>query len=165
MRYIKNYYTGKHIWAKPVKLPRTVRGQLAFANDLYTKIMLDFTDEDHDLYNPDYGWGRNAAGVTPNHVDRWLDAVVKKQARDRKTLRQPGWRNLWLANSPVYMWFLRRKAWFYICLDCDRGREGKYLRRKQMYSAMGARCEGKWLTAPGTCLECAKEMYAEEVAA
>ncbi len=72
MRYIKNYHTGKHIWAKPAKFPRTVRGQLAFANDLHTKIMLDFTDEDHDLYNPDYGWGRNAAGVTSNQVNQWL---------------------------------------------------------------------------------------------
>lgn len=92
MRFIKNYHTGKHVWAKPVKLPRTVCGQLAFARDLRTKIMVDITDEDLDLYNPDYGWGHDATGITSNQVTQWL-------------------------------------------------------------------------TAPGTCLECAKEMYAEEVAA
>ena len=38
MRYIKNYNTGKHLWTKPMKLPRTVRGQLAFSDDLHRKI-------------------------------------------------------------------------------------------------------------------------------
>ena len=156
MRYIKNYHTGKHLWTKPMKLPRTVRGQLAFSNDLHRKMMIDFTDEDHNIYNPDYGYGRGTKGISSIQVATWLQECMDKAQRDKKKGRRPSWRNLWLMNSPVYMWFLRRKAWFYICLDCDRGREGKYLRRKQMYSAMGARCEGKWLTAPGTCLKCAE---------
>ena len=63
MRFIKNYQTGEHLWTKPMKLPRTVRGQLAFVNDLHTKMMIDFHDKDHELYNPEYGYGRGAKGI------------------------------------------------------------------------------------------------------
>lgn len=156
MRFIKNYTTDKHIWTKPMKLPRTVRGQLAFFNDLHTKMMLDFTDKDHDLYNPEYGHGRGAKGVSNHQVATWLQECMEKSVRSKKKGVRPSWRNLWLMNSPVYMWFMGRKAWFGICLDCERGNEGKPLRRKEMYSMMGARSQGKWMTAPGTCLECAE---------
>ena len=64
MRFIKNYQTGEHLWTKPMKLPRTVRGQLAFSDDLHRKMMIDFTDPDHDIYNSDYGYGRGANGIS-----------------------------------------------------------------------------------------------------
>jgi hypothetical protein len=160
MRYIKNYNTGKHLWTKPMKLPRTVRGQLHFLDDLHTKMMIDFHDKDHDLYNPEYGWGRNAKGISRHQVATWLQECMDKSVRSKKKGNRASWRNLWLMNSPVYLWFMRQKPRWGICIDCGRGTEGKALRRKEMYSMMGARKPGKWLTAPGTCLKCATETSA-----
>ena len=156
MRYIKNYNTGKHLWTKPMKLPRTVRGQLTFVNDLHTKMMIDFHDKDHELHNPEYGYGRGAKGISRDQVATWLQECMEKSVRSKKKGNRPSWRNLWLMNTPVYLWFMGRKPWWGLCLDCGRGFEGKPLRRKEMYSMMGARQPGKWMTAPGTCLECAE---------
>ena len=156
MRRIKNYQTGEKIWTKPMRLPRTVRGQLDFLKDLQTRMMLDFTDKDHVIYNSEYGWGRDAKGIDKYQVASWLQSCMEKQARNKKTGTRASWRNLWLMDSPVYTWFMGRKAWWGICLDCGAGSEGKFLRRREMYSMMTARKPGKWLTAPGTCLECAK---------
>tara|TARA_B110001454_G_scaffold52148_1_gene51056 strand:+ start:115 stop:597 length:483 start_codon:yes stop_codon:yes gene_type:complete len=155
MRRVKNYQTGEKVWTKPMKLPRTVRGQLSFLNDLQTRMMLDFTDKDHAIHNSEYGWGRDAKGIDKHQVASWLQSCMEKQARNKKTGTRASWRNLWLMDSPVYMWFMGRKAWWGTCLDCGRGTEGKFLRRREMYSMMAARKPGKWLTAPGTCLECA----------
>lgn len=135
MRFIKNHTTGKHLWAKPMKLPRTLRGQLTFLNDLHRKM---------------------PEGIDRNQVATWLQECMEKNERSKKQGTRPSWRNLWLMDTPVYLWFMRRKAWFGICLDCDRGHGAKPLRRKEMYSMMAARKPGKWMTAPGTCLECAE---------
>ena len=86
----------------------------------------------------------------------WLQECMEKSQRDKKKGKRPSWRNLWLMNTPIYLWFMGRKPWWGLCLDCGRGFEGKPLRRKEMFSMMGARQPGKWMTAPGTCLECAK---------
>jgi hypothetical protein len=153
MRRIKNYQTGETFWTKPMRLPRTVRGQMDFLKDLQRRMMLDFTDKDHVIYNSEYGWGRDAKGIDKQQVVSWFQSCMEKQARSKKTGTRASWRNLWLMDSPVYMWFMGRKAWWGICLDCDVGT----VRRREMYSMMAARKPGKWLTAPGTCLKCAKE--------
>ena len=68
MKRIKNNQTGEKMWTKPMRLPRTVRGQLSFLSDLQKRMMIDFTDEDHAVYNPDYSYGRGAKGIDRNQV-------------------------------------------------------------------------------------------------
>lgn len=157
MRRVKNYATGEQFWTRPMKLPRTVRGQLHLLDDLYTKITLDHCDKDHELYDPEWGFGRDRKNIPKVQIAKWLQECMEKDQRSKKKGVRGSWRNLWLMNSPVYMWFMKRKAWFGICLDCGRGSEGEPLRRKEMFSMMGARSQGKWMTAPGTCLKCAAE--------
>ncbi len=160
-RVTTNWETKEKMWVSPMKLPRTVRGQLRLLNDLHVRICLDMTDKDHELYDPEAGFGRNSK-ITKHQITKWFQECMEKNERGKKSGKRPSWRNLWLIESPVYLWFMQRKAWFYICLDCGRGMEGKYLRRKEMASAMAARQPGKWLTAPGTCRKCATEMRENE---
>lgn len=130
-----------------MKLPRTVRGQLDFLGDLQDAIESEF--DWRILADKDHGDKVQVASL--------VQSCMEKQARNRKTGTRPSWRNLWLMDSLVYLWFMDRKAWWGLCLDCGRGRDGKFLRRREMHSMMAARKPGKWLTAPGTCVKCAKE--------
>ena len=60
-RVTTNWETKEKMWVSPMKLPRTVRGQLRLLNDLHVRICLDMTDKDHELYDPEAGFGRNSS--------------------------------------------------------------------------------------------------------